>query len=401
MKFRKSAAAALIAAALTMTAAFPAGAATVNELPAAVTVSDSTEDIPHIKTEAEAEKYFIQQFKAHTEHIEFFITEPEDNDYKRINDRIFAPLDHYNGKADEGFYLSMEATRSSSALPTKDGIRVICDSTFITTPEQETQVTEEMEKLRSTDGFQAACSASIYDRILWAYDYVSENMVLTDDLSDQSHSSAYSALINGEANEQGQIHLLIRLLGELGVACAPYATNLNSLTNDSLDAHFMAMAEIDGKNYFLDPVWDKKLEDTGHNFFLKGYNDLDSENGGREDLTHIHLFQIFSFGEEVPLEESMKELGVAPSAYPGSEYPLGDVNADGFINSVDASNVLAEYARLSTGDRIGYFKDSRKKAADVNKDGSTDAVDASQILSYYAYAATAHGESMSIEEYLS
>jgi hypothetical protein len=68
---------------------------------------------------------------------------------------------------------------------------------------------------------------------------------------------------------------------------------------------------------------------------------------------------------------------------------------------VDASNVLAEYARLSTGDRIGYFKDSRKKAADVNKDGSTDAVDASQILSYYAYAATAHGESMSIEEYLS
>jgi hypothetical protein len=313
MKFRKSAAAALIAAAaLTMTAAFPAGAATVNELPAAVTVSDSTEDIPHIKTEAEAEKYFIQQFKAHTEHIEFFITEPEDDDYKRINDRIFAPLEHYNGKADEGYYLSMEASCSSSALPTKDGIRVICDSTFITTPEQEAQVTEEMEKLRSTDGFQAACSASTYDRILWAYDYVSENMVLTDDLSDQSHSSAYSALINGEANEQGQIHLLIRLLGELGVACAPYATNLNSLTNDSLDAHFMAMAEIDGKNYFLDPVWDKKLEDTGHNFFLKGYNDLDSENGGREDLTHIHLFQIFSFGEEVPLEESMKELGVAP-----------------------------------------------------------------------------------------
>ena len=65
----------------------------------------------------------------------------------------------------------------------------------------------------------------------------------------------------------------------------------------------------------------------------------------------------------------------------------GDVNGDGFIDAVDASAVLAEYAHISA-ELPESFSPAQKSAADVNNDGFNDAVDASQILSYYAYLST-------------
>ncbi|MBR3901534.1 MAG: hypothetical protein IKJ60_08315 [Ruminococcus sp.] len=64
--------------------------------------------------------------------------------------------------------------------------------------------------------------------------------------------------------------------------------------------------------------------------------------------------------------------------------PLGDVDSDGSVNSVDASLVLAEYAAISTNGTLA-FDDKAKKAADVNKDGKIDSTDASSILEFYAY----------------
>ena len=69
-------------------------------------------------------------------------------------------------------------------------------------------------------------------------------------------------------------------------------------------------------------------------------------------------------------------------------YKLGDVNNDKHIDSVDASQVLAEYAALGSGHET-TFKDARQtRAGDVNFDGKTDAVDASAILAFYAYTST-------------
>lgn len=61
----------------------------------------------------------------------------------------------------------------------------------------------------------------------------------------------------------------------------------------------------------------------------------------------------------------------------------GDVNGDSFTDAVDASAVLAEYARISSG-KSASFGSEQKKAADWNDDGITDAVDASGILAEYA-----------------
>ena len=67
--------------------------------------------------------------------------------------------------------------------------------------------------------------------------------------------------------------------------------------------------------------------------------------------------------------------------------PLGDVNFDGAVNSVDASLVLAEYAAISTNGTLKY-DEKANKAADVNKDEVIDSSDASLVLAYYAYTST-------------
>ena len=68
-------------------------------------------------------------------------------------------------------------------------------------------------------------------------------------------------------------------------------------------------------------------------------------------------------------------------------YMLGDVNADGSVDSSDASRVLVEYAKIQTGG-AGEFTDIQYKAADVNKDNVVDSSDASKILAYYAMVST-------------
>ncbi|WP_164169094.1 dockerin type I domain-containing protein [Ruminococcus flavefaciens] len=397
MKFRKSAIAAVIAAAaLCMTTAAPVSAATVTTLPSAAQVT-AEEDIPFLTTE-EAEKYFRQQVKAHTEHIELVITDYEGEDYQDIEDRLNNALLEFTGDPTEGAYLALQSNKNDGTIyQVVEGIYCDYHLEYLTTTGQEAEVTAEMAKLRETDGFRKAADSSVYDKLLWAYDYLIDQMVLDSDLIDDSLSSAYSALIGRKANEAGQIHLLIRLMEELGVEPMIYMTNFNSLTNEEVDVHYLCMAKIDGTYYFLDPIWDKKMGGNAHRFFLRGYSDLDSESDGSEEFTHVHIFSILGIEPEAAFADSE----ISASAYPAPEvsYALGDVTGDGAVNSIDASNVLAEYARLSSESGKGVFTAAQNTAGDVDKSGQIDAVDASKILSYYAYLSTTK-EPMGITEFL-
>lgn len=62
---------------------------------------------------------------------------------------------------------------------------------------------------------------------------------------------------------------------------------------------------------------------------------------------------------------------------------LGDVNSDGFVDAVDATSVLSEYARVSTGMPVS-FDAYQQFVADYNNDSFVDAVDATFILAEYA-----------------
>ena len=61
----------------------------------------------------------------------------------------------------------------------------------------------------------------------------------------------------------------------------------------------------------------------------------------------------------------------------------GEMNGDGFVDAVDASMVLAEYAAVSAGKahKLGQAQIAR---ADMNGDTIVDAVDASIVLAIYA-----------------
>ncbi|MDE5834287.1 MAG: hypothetical protein K2H26_02060 [Ruminococcus sp.] len=70
-----------------------------------------------------------------------------------------------------------------------------------------------------------------------------------------------------------------------------------------------------------------------------------------------------------------------------TETKLGDLDGDGLVNASDATFVLAEYARLSTGVQ-GQFSEKQKLSVNTNRDRLVDAVDATSILQYYAHLST-------------
>jgi len=85
----------------------------------------------------------------------------------------------------------------------------------------------------------------------------------------------------------------------------------------------------------------------------------------------------------------IKMLGEKKTAPPAEQDGCisGDVNNDGEVNAVDASEVLTYYAKTSTN-TDSSFTEAQKKAADHNEDGEINAADASSILAYYASNST-------------
>lgn len=95
----------------------------------------------------------------------------------------------------------------------------------------------------------------------------------------------------------------------------------------------------------------------------------------------------------------MADVMLMTAVFTASAAGLGDVTGDSAIDAVDASEILAEYARKSTN-QASTLTEEQQKAADVDKNGSINAVDASQVLSFYAYKATSSGETVGFEEFL-
>lgn len=70
-----------------------------------------------------------------------------------------------------------------------------------------------------------------------------------------------------------------------------------------------------------------------------------------------------------------------------NNYNAGDINNDNFIDATDASAVLAEYARASTGTALTFTK-KQNIIGDIDMNGIIDANDASRILEIYAELST-------------
>ncbi len=84
---------------------------------------------------------------------------------------------------------------------------------------------------------------------------------------------------------------------------------------------------------------------------------------------------------------------------PAPTVMYGDVNGDKHVDSVDASQILKEYAARSTG-KTGSFTDAQVLAGDVDESGKVDSVDASKVLAYYAYLSNVTGEPKSLKDFI-
>ena len=112
------------------------------------------------------------------------------------------------------------------------------------------------------------------------------------------------------------------------------------------------------------------------------------------------IFESFSDKDSYPEIALATYKNVAGDAKQSAEQSakLGDVNSDGYVDAVDASSVLAEYAKRSTNK--GDYTEDQAKLADVDTNGIVDSVDASKILAYYAYLSSNSDASKSIEEFI-
>lgn len=117
----------------------------------------------------------------------------------------------------------------------------------------------------------------------------------------------------------------------------------------------------------------------------------DDEDYKGQHITSVSLLD--DEGNSVTVTPEVKEQKIVVS-----DRMFGDVNNDGLVDTVDATAILMEYARISA-QKDSEFETGQTISADINDDGLVDTVDAAGILGYYAYI-SAQNENIELAEYL-
>ena len=402
MRMLSKIAADAIAASLSVCAVSPVNAAFSPEIQADISVSaEDYTKLPSFTSDEEMLKYVRAEMKARNENIKVMMSGKTTDDEKRYSSMMLKDLFYPTGDPAEGRYLYLGLSQNVSWVHAVDGGVVIeVTPKYRTTAAQEKQLDTAIETVRnfvSKNLMEKLKNSSDAEKVSALYDYFVTYMKsrkLSDSADPASMSSAYSAAITGTANEIGYLQLFIRLLAEFDIPCSDYYTNYDS--SNPLSAHYIAAVSVDDTYYLCDPVWDFKIgSDTGsYKFLLKGMSDIDSQIPASSEFIHKHLTM---FG--ITVSEIAAENGFSMFAY-DKKFEFGDVSGDGLVDSVDASAILAEYARLSAADKRGIFSAGQKKSADVDENGKIDSVDTSLVLSYYAYKSTKN-DNLSFKDYIS
>lgn len=391
--------AAALAASLSAAAAFPVSAACTPAAQSAVVTAENEESVPVFTDDEEMLSYVRSQMKLRNENIKALMSGADDKDIEKYADMISDTVFEYTGDPTEGKYLYLSLVDNSSMVYiTNGGVMIEYNTKYRTTAEQEKEVDKAFEDLVSLISGKFPNNMEGVpqnERVVFLYNsFVSslKEEFFTDDTEPDILGSAYSVMFVNKGNELGFIQLFIRMLAEFGIHTELYFTNIDF--SNPLGAHYVVLAEIDGTYYITDPIWDYKAgsSDNDHKFLLKGMNDLDSDIPEGSEFTHRH-FTIF----DITLQDLAEAVGISMYAY-DKKFEFGDVNGDGRIDSVDASAILSEYARLSSSDKNGIFSAGQKSAADIDGNGAYDSVDASTILSYYSYAST-HNDGLTLEQF--
>lgn len=382
--------AAVLTASLAVCAAAPVNAALTDIPSDTVVAADDSANTPTFTSDEEMLKYIRAQMAQRNESFSVMRKGAREDEMRYYTDLTLQKVFDYTGVPTEGSYLQLNVRNyASSVSAVNGGLKIAIKVKYITTSEQEAELDVQVKKLVSAMPLILGAnyeSLPDAEKVAKGYDYfvrLMKNVSYINDNSDPELSSAYSVLVKNSANELGYLQLFIRALAEIGIESKAYCTNID--LTESLDAHYLAAVCVDGTYYLCDPVWDflsgSASGGKDNKFLLKGMNDIDSDIGSASEYKHKHA----DLG--VTVNEIAAKNGLSLYSY-DKKFEFGDVSDDGLIDSVDASMILAEYARLSTADKYGIFSAGQKTAADVDKNGRIDSVDTSAILSYYAYKST-------------
>lgn len=296
------------------------------------------------------------------------------------------------GNGDEGDYLRFSVRKYGCSVAINNPGSLTYKVEYYTTPEEEAMLDDKVDRVLASLSLE---NKSVYDKIRAIYKYVTEKVSYSRNMDDPYIYSAYNAMINGDAVCQGVAQLLYKMYNDSGIPCRIIAGISHDISGTNPDGnHVWLIVKIEDKYYLLDPTWD--LRYNGHYFlyFLKGSDDFDSVS---PNITHIPRNDNGLSFPDYNSEEFKKAYPISQYEYKLPTYSLGDLNADKHIDSVDASMILAEYARISANGE-GTFTSEQKRFADLNDDDLIDSVDASIVLSYYS--TVSNGSDISISDFI-
>ena len=198
------------------------------------------------------------------------------------------------------------------------------------------------------------------------HDWVCENTVYDGENEDALGNHVDSAVfMDGVAVCEGYAMAYDLLLHEVGIQSAYVCTK----------DHAWNLVKLGGKWFHADTTWDDG-ESYSHSWFLCPDSDMTADIRKGYDISapsYLHDFQ--------------------PSELPVCDTLMGDVNGDGMVDSKDATDILAEYSRLSTG-ADAEFDELQAVVGDVSVDGRNDSMDASKILRHYSVVSTGGTDSI-------
>ncbi|WP_295079401.1 transglutaminase domain-containing protein [Ruminococcus sp.] len=345
-----------------------------------------------LSSESEAIQQLRQSLKDHSESVEIVLPDNGEEPKEKSYQLLYGAFDE-TGKGTEGDYLRFSIQGFKCSISKENNERHFLYSfRYYTTQEEEAELTEKLDELMSSQNFDGI--SGNYNKIRSIYQYITSSVEYSENEEDPYAFTAYSALLRGTAVCQGVTQLLYRMYNDCGIPCRIIAGETVSVSGSNRGNHVWLIVKLDEQYYYLDPTWDMKFGGKSFYYFLKGSNDLDS---AAPRLQHIATNADQKTFPDYASEEFAAAYPIAKEAYKAPEYSQGDINGDKLINAVDASLILAEYARSSTG-CFSSFSTSQSGYADVDSNGIIDAVDASIVLSYYTQIS--NGSDISLSDFI-
>lgn len=110
-----------------------------------------------------------------------------------------------------------------------------------------------------------------YEKELFIHDYVCENTIYDEALSQSAGDSAYDSLINGKAICEGYSRAVQILLDKVDID--NYLVVGDGTSNGETQPHMWNVVEIDNLNYHLDTTWNDSGADDSIVYFYFNVND--------------------------------------------------------------------------------------------------------------------------------